>query len=380
MSISSRAVLLFALVQGGWFACVFGAAHGYSWLGPGVVFVGLAIHVGTQPGAKRAKEVLVLALAAVLGFLMDSALLRAGVMTVGCADVSPPWLVALWPNLAAATARGGGLGSLERRPIVQVLLGVLGGPLAYDAGARLDAIALAQSRLGALVIVGGAWSFVLPTFFWLRRRLGVPLGDGGGARRVGRVTIAAGLLVATSFIAVVGRADAITANGAGDRSADSGASVIDLRARYAGSYRYAGSAAEQKMRAEAIDRSVETFFFVVRGMARARLTDRTRIMPTCKFEFGGGNIRSTVPGHAVAVSPENGAPAPYRVDDDAIVLSQRFEGQRLVQVFRADEGGTRTNEFTLSPDGTLLVMKATLSSPKLSIPVIYTLTYRRIES
>ena len=58
---------------------------------------------------------------------------------------------------------------------------------------------------------------------------------------------------------------------------------------------------------------------------------------------------------------------------------QRFDGQRLVQVFRADEGGTRTNELTLSPDGALLVMKATLSSPKLSIPVVYTLTYRRAE-
>ena len=37
-------------------------------------------------------------------------------------------------------------------------------------------------------------------------------------------------------------------------------------------------------------------------------------------------------------------------------------------MFRADEGGTRTNEFTLSADGALLVMKATLSSPKLPVP------------
>jgi len=144
-------------------------------------------------------------------------------------------------------------------------------------------------------------------------------------------------------------------------------------------YRYAGDTEEQRAREQAIDRSVDTFFFAVRGIVRAKVADRTRIMPTCRFEFSAGNIRSTVPGYAIAVSPETGAPAPYRVEDDAIVLSQRFEGTRLVQVFRADEGGTRKNEFTLNSDGAVLTMRAMLSSPKLSAPVVYTLTYRRVE-
>ena len=364
-----RSVLSFAFMQAGWFACVLGAVRGFAWFGPTVVFAGLGIHVRTQPKAERAREVWVLVLAAVIGLLADSALLRVGVMTIAGTAVSPPWLVALWPNLAAATARGGSLGSLDLRPIPGALPGVFGGPLAYDAGARLGAIGLAQSRLDALVTIGAAWSLVLPTLFWLRRRIGAP-----------RIMVAACLIASTCFIADVGRADPGTANGAGDRSAEPRASVVDLRARFAGFYRYAGTEAEQKARAEAIDRSVEGFFFALRGMVRAKVAERTRIMPTCKFEFSGGIIRSTVPGYAIAVSPESGAPAPYRVDDDAIVLSQRFEGQRLVQVFRADEGGTRTNELTLSPDGALLVMRATLSSPKLSIPVVPTLTYRRVQS
>jgi hypothetical protein len=197
-----------------------------------------------------------------------------------------------------------------------------------------------------------------------------------GARIVGHLAVVGGL-AAACFVTQLGRAD--VAAGEGASTAAVGASVPDLRARFSGSYRYAGTAAEQRAREAAIDRSVGAFFFAVRGMARTKVADRTRIMPTCKFEFSGGNIRSTVPGHAVAVSPETGAPAPYRVDDDSIVLSQRFDGQRLVQTFRADEGGTRTNEFALSPDGARLTMKATLSSPKLSIPVVYTLTYRRVE-
>jgi hypothetical protein len=184
------------------------------------------------------------------------------------------------------------------------------------------------------------------------------------------------LLVAVSFFdGAISRADSAS----GDPPAASAPSVDDVRSRFSGLYRYAGDAREQRMRVEAIDRSVDTIFFAFRGVARSKIEDRTRIMPWCKFEFQGGEIRSTVPGHRVAVSPETGAPVPYRVDDDAIVLSQRFEDDRVVQIFTADEGGTRKNEFTMSDDGRLLFVKATLSSPKLSVPVVYTLTYRRAE-
>ena len=119
-----------------------------------------------------------------------------------------------------------------------------------------------------------------------------------GARPFARVAIAAGILAATALIAEVGRGDVTMANGAGDRYAGTGASAAELRARYAGSYRYAGNEAEQTARAMAIDRSVEGFFFAVRGMARAKILDRTRIMPTCKFEFSGGNIRCSAPTRA----------------------------------------------------------------------------------
>ena len=202
------------------------------------------------------------------------------------------------------------------------------------------------------------------------------------ARRGLRLFLAAAVLAAVSLGSHVGRADETSRATAAPTAPPAAAAptAAELRGRFGGLFRYSGSAAEQAARTRAIERSAAPYFFAVRGMVRSKLEDRTRIMPHCRFEFVQGNIRSTVPGHAVAVSPETGAPAPYRVDDDAIVLTQRLDTQRLVQVFRADEGGTRTNEFTLSQDGALLVMKATLTSPKLSIPVVYTLTYRRAES
>jgi hypothetical protein len=153
----------------------------------------------------------------------------------------------------------------------------------------------------------------------------------------------------------------------------------DLQRRFAGFYRYAGDAAEEKARMDAIDRSARSVFFAFRGVARSKLDRRTRIIPDGRFEFSDGNIRSIAPGYPAAVSPQTGAPAPYLLGDYATVLSQRFDGDRLVQIFEAEEGAARKNEFTLSPDGSTLTLRTTLSSPKLSIPVGYTLTYRRAE-
>ncbi len=204
----------------------------------------------------------------------------------------------------------------------------------------------------------------------------------GSARyqEIAMTTRAAVPLLLASILAVAASArgdELATAHVAAASLPASAQDGTDLRHRFAGTYRYVGDAREQRARQEAIDRAVSTFFFAVRGLARAKIEDRTRIVPTCKFEFPTGKIRSTVPGHPVATSPDDGTPTSYRVEDDAIVLRQRFDGARLVQSFTADEGGTRMNELTLSADGNILTMKATVSSPKLKTPIVYTLTYAR---
>jgi len=163
-----RALLSFVGLQVGWLACVLGAAHGRPWIGPAVVLATLVIHVRAQPPADRAREVLVLAVAAVLGLLVDTTLISAGVITAGAVTVSPVWLIALWPNVAAATARTGSLAFLDERPILASLVGAVAAPLAYQAGSRLGAIGLGNDAARALLAIGAAWSCVLPTFFWLR--------------------------------------------------------------------------------------------------------------------------------------------------------------------------------------------------------------------
>lgn len=164
-----RAVASFVALQLGWFACVLGAASGHPWLGPAVVVAGLSLHVLQQRA--KAREIVVLAAAVAVGFVVDTALLRSGVLRISGGVFSPPWLVALWPNFIATSAERAVLASVVRRPLLASLLGALGGPLAYDAGARLGALELAQSRLGALAIIGLVWGAVVPALFAIRAQV-----------------------------------------------------------------------------------------------------------------------------------------------------------------------------------------------------------------
>ncbi len=168
---SPRVVASFVGLQLGWFACVLGGASGHPALGPAIVLPSLALHVWLQPAEARGREALVLAAASLLGFVIDTALLRTGVIVLADAKVSPPWLVALWPNFAAATAPAGSLAGLANRPLLGALLGAVAAPFAYDAGARLGAVALGGGRLPALAIIGAAWALFVPAFVALRYTL-----------------------------------------------------------------------------------------------------------------------------------------------------------------------------------------------------------------
>jgi hypothetical protein len=151
----------------------------------------------------------------------------------------------------------------------------------------------------------------------------------------------------------------------------------DDRARFAASFRYVGSNGEQAARRAAIDRGIETLFFAIRGIARSRLSEGTKIEPWVAFSFEADNIRVRDPS-GQAVSPANGAAVEHGSGGDRAKLSQRLSAGKVTQVFVGD-GGQRMNEWVLSPESGTLSLKVTVSSPKLSRPVVYTLTYERVQ-
>jgi hypothetical protein len=171
-----RTLVLVSACQAGWAACVVGAASGRPLLGPVFVLLLLIVRVVmSRSGAKRAL-VTCTAMGAALGVVLDGLLVLAGVLrfTTGVPGggpgwPAPLWMIALWVNLALVIdplfAR------LGPRPLVAALVGAVGGPFAYFAGARLGALTLAPDLSIALTAVAAEWAVALPLLVTMAARL-----------------------------------------------------------------------------------------------------------------------------------------------------------------------------------------------------------------
>ena len=156
-----------ALVQLGWWTCVLGAARGYPLLGPAVVALLLIVQTwGLSPAARRQAWRGILLLGAA-GTAIDSIQGGLGVLDFRGAFgwLAPPWITALWCQLATVLSA---LAALRSRPIVAGLMGAAGGPLAYAGGARLGAASLHPEPWISLLVIAGVWAVAFPLMLrWL---------------------------------------------------------------------------------------------------------------------------------------------------------------------------------------------------------------------
>jgi len=144
----------FAAYQLAWFAVILGAAHGFAWAGAALAILVAAAHVTLR---RDALEVKLIALAAVIGMLVDSTLAISGQVRFAAAwpeNLAPYWMLSLW--IAFATTLNHSLRWLMVHPVAAALAGAVGGPLAYLAGAKL----------GALTIVAPATTLLLIAMLW----------------------------------------------------------------------------------------------------------------------------------------------------------------------------------------------------------------------
>lgn len=193
---------------------------------------------------------------------------------------------------------------------------------------------------------------------------------------VGGVALLTANVQAPAQVGVRGDGTAVASATVDGGAGDVGDERAALHARFEGKWNYAGGDRERMGLDAAIERGVHTLVPFVRGFARSKLEEKTKIAAYCAFAFAGGNIRAEVPGLPPMVSPESGGSVRFDAGDGVVALSQRFEGERLVQRFVSAEG-SRVNAFDRSRDGKSFTMSVTVASPKLSAPVSYTLTYTR---
>jgi hypothetical protein len=142
-----------------------------------------------------------------------------------------------------------------------------------------------------------------------------------------------------------------------------------------GSYTFAAEASDDIHRA--IDQVVAGMNFITRPVARSRLRKLNVPYQRVRISQTPSEVTTVADTQPPIVSPLDGSTIRWRRDDGEIFdVTAQWEDGGLRQTFKAEDG-QRTNVYSLSPDGRTLIMNVTLTSPRLSKPLTYTLRYRK---
>ncbi|QDV08048.1 hypothetical protein Poly30_35840 [Planctomycetes bacterium Poly30] len=176
-SASSLAAKLtsFVIFQVVYTACVLGAARGWLWAGPLSAVLLLPINLRFVPRGSRLPELRLWALVGLIGFVVDSALLRSGL--IGFPEITrfapgaaltgwlvPPWIVVLW--IAVGSILHSSLGWLAGKPLLAIVLGAIGGPFSFWSGSRFGAVELPRGNL-TLAALALEYAVIMPVLLAL---------------------------------------------------------------------------------------------------------------------------------------------------------------------------------------------------------------------
>ena len=166
---------LFNLIgfQIGWWSCVLGVKNGFPYLGPLVMIIFLAVHYIFHPGNRIIELRLILSFA-LIGTLADSVLALSGVLDyLGSysSSFAPFWITAMWGGFTSTVNHS--MDWLKNRIVLQIISGVVFGPLAYITGKKFDAIVFNLSISYTFLIIALVYGFSLPLVYYLNKRLGL---------------------------------------------------------------------------------------------------------------------------------------------------------------------------------------------------------------
>jgi hypothetical protein len=132
------------------------------WLGAASLLLFLAWHLRT-PVSPRA-ELALAGVAGLVGLSADTLFAQAGILAYAepwpVRGVAPAWIVVMWMNFALTLNVA--MRWLHGRYWLAAVLGLVGGPLAYLAGVRLDAAVLSAPGPSAYALIGLTWAFAVP--------------------------------------------------------------------------------------------------------------------------------------------------------------------------------------------------------------------------
>ena len=168
----------YTLYQIGWFACVLGAASQRPWTGCLIAMFLVGVHLALS--GERLLEVQLVLLATAVGAAVEMIQVAAGTYRFTSGTVNdalpPPWLLVMWAQFATTFRRS--LRGVLTRPVLAMLFGAAGGPIAFLAGERLGAVTLLPPLAPSLLRLSISWAIALVVFSAVVRRV-APEPDAG---------------------------------------------------------------------------------------------------------------------------------------------------------------------------------------------------------
>lgn len=126
-----------------------------------------------------------------------------------------------------------------------------------------------------------------------------------------------------------------------------------------------------------IENAVRKFNFLTRPIARGRLKRLNPAYRQVTIASSSNELSIAVDNQPALRTPANGTSVVWVGPDGGKVnVSMQLTGGHLVQTFKSADGD-RVNDYTLSPDGRMLIMQVTETSPRLSQAIRYKQVYRR---
>jgi len=168
-----RIAINLLLFQLAWFSCVLLR----SWFAIGIVAAVVVVHILLTD--RRRAELLFIGILTLLGTLLDSVLMQAGMFVFERSDMwpealgsrlsflCPVWLIGIW--IAFATTIGSTQSLLSGRQWLAPCMGAIAAPLAYFAGMRLGAMQFGWSNVTSLVVLAIVWALAIPSILALYR-------------------------------------------------------------------------------------------------------------------------------------------------------------------------------------------------------------------
>lgn len=153
-----------------WIMCAFSTKWGMPYLGPFLTFIFILLHLIIVKFEKR--DIKIISLALLIGFIIDSIFFQFNLINyqggiLAEFKLAPLWILSMWAGFSVTLLYG--LDSIKKRYFISGILGLIGGPLSYNAGVQIGSIML--NGLLSYISLGIVWGLIVPILFYCINQL-----------------------------------------------------------------------------------------------------------------------------------------------------------------------------------------------------------------